>query len=107
MVCAQWCPTGALHGEVTAESRRISFDPALCTNCTLCQRICPVDAVRPRPAETVADVTAPRSLLMYRELTPCKSCGLGFTPDDGSEAFCAQCRNEQELDDEWHAMLEA
>lgn len=105
MVCADNCPTGALENGSDRGARRISFDPAFCTNCTLCQQICPQDAIRPRLAQSVAEATAPRSVLMHRAIRQCEVCRHAFVPLDPASQLCPVCANEREMDEEWLEML--
>ena len=106
LACGQRCPTGALLARQDHDTQGISFEPALCTNCGLCETLCPVDAVRTRPARRVEQVQAPRSVLMMRRLQACARCRTPFLPNSSAETTCPICRNEQDLDDEWLAMLE-
>lgn len=106
MACAERCPTGALQGTATDEARSIDFDPSLCTNCTLCQRICPQNAVRPHLARNVAAACAPRSTLMHMSLRNCRQCGAPVAAGSESGQICTMCANEKEMDEEWLALLE-
>lgn len=105
MVCAENCPTGALEDGGDRGARRISFDPAFCANCTLCQQICPQDAIRPRLAQSVAEATAPRTVLMHRTTRQCETCRSDFVPLDPASRLCPVCANEREMDEEWLEML--
>lgn len=106
MVCAERCPTGALQGTTTDTAKSISFDPSLCTNCTLCQRLCPQDSVRARLARSIDEACAPRGVLMHMALRHCPRCGT--LAEAGLEAgvLCVMCANEKEMDEEWMALLE-
>jgi ferredoxin len=85
--------------------RRISFDPAFCMNCGLCQQICPQDAIRPRLMQSVAEATAPRAVLMDRAMRQCEVCRGGFFSSDPASHLCPVCANEREMDEEWLEML--
>lgn len=106
LVCAERCPTGALQASEDEHSRAITFEGALCTDCGLCEQLCPQQAVRPRPSLSVEEVGAPRMLLMHRAMRRCRHCGHGFVASTEPAQLCDICRNEQEIDDEWLAMLE-
>jgi methionyl-tRNA synthetase len=54
----------------------------------------------------VADVEAPRSVLILRRLQRCDHCGTTFLPASAKSTTCTICTNEQDLNDEWMAMLE-
>jgi len=105
MVCADNCPTGALEGSRDDGMRQISFDPAFCTNCTLCQQVCPQDAIRPHLARSAAEATAPRAVLMHRATKQCDLCLAEFVASDTESGLCPVCANEQEMDEEWLEML--
>ncbi len=104
--CGQRCPSGALQAEEQKAGQGISFEPALCTDCGLCTHVCPMEAVEPHRLTEPAQVLAPRSILVYRQTMDCGHCGHTFLPESPQQLLCAVCRNEQELDDEWLAMLE-
>lgn len=105
LACGRRCPTGALRAHEEPEGVAISFAAALCTDCRLCERICPEQAVVSRPARTAAEVSAPRTRLLFRQARRCGCCGQPFQPAEEAETTCPTCRNEQELDAEWLAML--
>ncbi len=106
MVCVERCPTGALEGATDERVRRISFDPQLCTNCTLCQRICPQDVIRARPARSLEEAGTPRADIMVMTIRACSQCGTPVPSTTIRDSFCAVCANEQEMDGEWLEMLE-
>jgi len=104
--CGERCPTGALLSWQDDQAQGISFEPALCTDCGLCEALCPVDAVETRPVRRPSEVAGPREVLMMRWLRTCDHCSTAFVPADAAATTCPICINEQELDDEWLAMLE-
>lgn len=106
MVCGQRCPTGALLAKEEDQTRSISFEQALCTDCGLCEALCPVDAVLTHRVSGHEAVEARRSVLMMRRLVVCDRCGTTFQPETADTTTCPTCANEQEMDDEWLAMLE-
>jgi ferredoxin len=106
LVCGERCPTGALQSWRDGQALGISFEPALCTDCGLCQALCPRDAVETRPARLPSEVAGPREVLRMHRLRACDSCGTAFAPADAYATTCLICLNERELDDEWLAMLE-
>ncbi|MEJ2465462.1 MAG: 4Fe-4S binding protein [Candidatus Thiodiazotropha sp.] len=103
--CAERCPTGALHASVSAQYRQLSFDPAVCTDCGLCERICPERAVLPEPLRDIKDLKAGRETLFSVSQQPCRQCGNPFLPMDTESDLCPVCNNEQELDEAWLEML--
>ena len=106
LACGQRCPTGALLAREDDQTRSISFEQALCTDCGLCETLCPVDAVLPHRLLQVEEVVVPRNVLMLRRLVTCDHCGTAFLPETAAATTCTTCANEQDLDDEWLAMLE-
>ena len=106
LACGRRCPTGALQAREDQYARGITFEPALCTDCRLCEVLCPVDAVETRPVRRPHEVAGPRTVLLMRRLQVCDHCGNTFVPADAAVTTCAVCNNERELDDEWMAMLE-
>jgi len=105
MVCADFCPTGALNGEAGPGHRRVSFDPALCTNCTLCLKVCPMDAISARALRGVAAATEGRTVLFARAERECGACGRPFAPEPEADLLCPECEDDNEMDDEWLEML--
>lgn len=105
LACGQRCPTGALCATETNRVRELSFDPVLCTDCALCERICPEQAMVPRAAESPEEIGMGRSILFRLEQRPCSRCGTPFVPDGQQTDTCLVCSNEQELDEAWLDML--
>lgn len=103
--CGERCPTGALQASETKEGRQLSFEVTLCTDCTLCERICPEKAIISRSVESPESVCAERSLLFYLQQQLCRQCGTPFIPDAHGVGICPVCSNEQDLDEEWLEML--
>ncbi|AKH20986.1 4Fe-4S dicluster domain-containing protein [Sedimenticola thiotaurini] len=105
LVCGERCPTGALCALETAERRELSFDPTLCTDCSLCERICPEQAMIPQAAGRLDELDRGRVQLFLRRQRPCSRCGTPFVPADQATDQCQVCSNEQELDEAWLDML--
>lgn len=103
--CGERCPTGALRASDSAESRRLSFDPAICTDCGLCERICPERAMNPGALRDISDLKAGRETLFLVSQQSCRQCGNPFLPTDIQSDLCPVCNNEQELDEAWLDML--
>lgn len=103
--CGERCPTGALQARVESNVRQLSFDPALCTDCCLCERVCPEQAVMVGEIGSLTALFQGRSTLLCRHLSSCRQCGTPFDPVTPEEILCPVCKNEQDLDDEWMEML--
>ncbi len=105
LACAERCPTGALTAEESPTDRAIRFESALCTDCGLCERVCPHDAVHAREVTSVAAVDAAPRLLMHWAMRQCQCCAQPYFADHASGGSCPQCRNEEQMDAEWLALL--
>ena len=103
--CGDRCPTGALQASESAQNRHLSFDPAVCTDCALCERICPEQAMIPEALKDTAALVAGRTRLLFVEQRPCRQCGGSFLPAASESDLCPVCGNEQELDEAWLDML--
>lgn len=102
--CGERCPTGALRGDATAATRILGFDPAACTDCGLCESLCPEQALLAEPLHDPAALEAGRTALRSMEQRLCRQCGSPF-PTTAQSDLCHLCRNEQELDEAWLDML--
>jgi len=104
--CAERCPTGAMSCEQSTQHRALFFDPARCTDCALCEAICPQDAVRTSSVRSINTIACGRSRLMHEELRVCVRCGRTCPAQEIiSDGICPACQNEQQLDDEWLVMM--
>ena len=103
--CGERCPTGALRASDSAAHRQLSFDPVLCTDCGLCERICPERAMLPEALRDTDDLMAGRETLFFVSQQRCRQCGPTFLPTDAERDLCPVCSNEQELDEAWLEML--
>jgi ferredoxin len=106
MVCGERCPSGALQSLERGGSKELSFENALCTDCGLCVRLCPEDAVAPAEIFDAGLLASPRSVLMRRTMQQCSNCGQMFDVAQNSDSLCVTCSNEQDLDEEWLEMLQ-
>jgi len=104
--CGERCPTGALQVVRSNDEQEINFAATLCTDCELCTKICPENAIVPNVAESVSEVLRQRHILVFHKTAKCTGCGSTFIPEQPALATCSICRNEQDLDDEWMNMLE-
>ena len=103
--CAERCPTGALSCGQSSQQRTLFFDVSRCTDCALCEAICPQDAVRTSSVRSIQTITGGRNRLMHQALGACTRCARACLPAEMDDGWCPACRNEQQLDDEWLAML--
>ncbi len=93
-VCSFWCPTKAL----SSDERGVYFTQILCTDCKLCERICPKSAITlekefiPR-----RNVMAGKVVVGKGEKKVCKRCGKEFIAPPGEE-YCLYCRKDREME---------
>ncbi len=104
LICGKRCPTGALQASETEQARVLSFDPAACTDCGLCEAICPHDALIVEPQYDPAELQG-RTTLLCRQQIPCRQCHTPFMSTTEGDDLCPVCNNEQELDEAWLDML--
>ncbi len=105
LICGERCPIGALKSGSTPSLSQLSFDPALCTDCGLCEAVCPEQALAVENMEDISTLHDGRSTLYFRQRHPCALCGAPFDPKDMEGEICPVCSNEQDLDEEWLEIL--
>lgn len=104
MSCSERCPTGALQGESKPNYRRIIYRMDRCSDCGLCEAICPEDAIRSTAIEGKDGFTDIAVTLIYQQQQACERCGDPFV-NLQHETLCPICSNEAEIENEWMAML--
>ncbi|MFM9413119.1 4Fe-4S dicluster domain-containing protein [Peptococcus simiae] len=74
--CSQVCPHGALRLDEAEGEAHLLHAPVLCSQCHLCQDLCPVDGLHWQAPLKIEDIAAPawRSLAAVRGQV-CKHCG--------------------------------
>ena len=107
MVCADRCPTGALESLAGNLAKGIAFSSLLCTNCGLCTRVCPFDAIGSGAVRDPEFIGTAPVVLKQLQQTRCTQCGGEFTPETPQDSLCITCSNEQEIEDEWLSFMEA
>lgn len=97
-VCAAVCPSGALQlGFAQGDSlRTLTFQPALCVGCKLCERSCPNRAITIGPARALDAAVSGSQVLRALPYRTCSRCGQSFVCSD-PETTCPNCRREREL----------
>ncbi|GAB4344406.1 MAG: 4Fe-4S binding protein [Gammaproteobacteria bacterium] len=104
--CGRRCPTGALEAVETAERVTISFQPDLCTDCRLCETLCPSHALQSESLIDPDRLRTPRYPLTEHAQRQCPQCGHPFIAgQESGSGLCLTCQNEQDIDDDWMAML--
>ncbi len=93
-VCSFWCPTRAL----SADGRGVYFTQILCTDCKLCERICPNSAITLEKSFIPRrNAMAGKVLIGKGEKKVCKGCGKEFVGPPGEE-YCLYCRKERDME---------
>ncbi|NPB05581.1 MAG: 4Fe-4S dicluster domain-containing protein [Aquificae bacterium] len=95
-VCAFWCPTRALSADAEGV---LYFTQVLCTDCGLCEKVCPNSALRleKKFVPRYNSMGARRAVARGRAAV-CPSCGRRFTAPEGEE-LCLYCRKERKVED--------
>ena len=93
--CANLCPTGALALRTTeSEQKQLLFQPALCTQCQLCQDICLHKKMYWQDALTVEQLMDDTPIpLAYADSKTCSQCQHPYWlyPADNENAICPFC----------------
>ncbi|GMQ88920.1 MAG: 4Fe-4S binding protein [Gammaproteobacteria bacterium] len=105
LTCTQRCPTGALVAEETESSIVIWFGLHLCTDCGLCERLCPESAISAVSVMHPEELRAPPLRVMHRSLRQCIVCSRSFDPGQDSAELCTICQNEQDVANDWKAIF--
>ncbi len=93
-MCSFWCPTRAL----SSDERAVYFTQILCTDCGLCERLCPNSAVwLEKSFIPRRNVMAGKEIVGKGEKKVCKGCGKEFVAPPGEE-YCLYCRKEREME---------
>jgi len=93
-VCSFWCPTRAL----SSDERGVYFTQILCTDCGLCEKICPNSAINLEKSFIPRrNVMAGRVVVGKGQKKRCKNCGKEFIGSPGEE-LCLYCRKEREME---------
>jgi Fe-S-cluster-containing hydrogenase component 2 len=93
-VCSFWCPTRAL----SSDERGIYFTQILCTDCGLCEKICPNSAITLEKSFIPRrNVMAGKTLIGKGEKKTCKRCGKEFIGSP-EEEYCLYCRKDLEME---------
>ncbi len=92
-MCSFWCPTRAL----TSDESGIYFTQILCTDCGLCEKICPTSAITLQKTFVPRrNVMAGKVVIGKGEKKICKGCGKEFVAAPGQE-YCLYCRKDKEI----------
>lgn len=98
-VCARSCPTTALRNIEDEALAGLSFNPALCIGCGLCEKQCPEQAIRIERASTHALMAKPHLLVAHRRQR-CLDCGTQFVPGRDAhkeDDVCPACAKSRDL----------
>jgi len=93
-VCSFWCPTKAL----SADEKGVYFTQILCTDCGLCEKICPNSAIHLEKKFVPRwNIMAGKTVIGKGEKKTCKGCGKEFIGPP-EEEYCLYCRKEREME---------
>ncbi len=93
-VCSFWCPTKALSADQSA----VYFTQILCTDCGLCEEICPGSAITLEKRFVPRyNVMGAKRVVGKGERKTCKGCGKEFVGPP-EEEYCLYCRKEREME---------
>jgi len=105
LTCVQHCPTGALVAEETESTISICFRLRQCTDCGLCERLCPESAISCASVASPEQLYAAPQRVMHRSQRQCAGCARSFVPGPDSAELCMTCQNEYDVANDWKAML--
>ena len=93
-VCSFWCPTKAL----SSDEKAVYFTQILCTDCGLCEKICPNGAITLEKKFVPRwNIMGAKTVVGKGEKKTCKGCGKEFVGPPGEE-YCLYCRKEREME---------
>ena len=95
-MCAQICPTGALHSTSTGDIV-IDLDPRLCVACAQCVRVCPEierGAISMSTGFDLADWARGRREMRRDSVPQCEGCGKPVAPSAMLERITAMLGSE-------------
>ena len=101
LVCAERCPTGALTVNEQPLSISLLFQLRYCTDCGLCQRLCPEKAISSTRIDNAAAIDEPARAVMQSGRCICSSCGKNFVSRSGIDTICKPCARENVIRSEW------
>lgn len=102
--CGERCPTGALISVEEKGVAALGYQQDLCSDCGLCEKICPTSAIRVGGHPSIKQLTANRQAVVRRQQNQCTNCGHPFIAATG-ESLCQTCAKEQALDEDWMSIL--
>jgi len=93
-VCSFWCLTKALSSNESG----LYFTQILCTDCGLCEKICPNSAIHLEKRFVPRwNIMGGKVLIGKGEKKTCKGCGKEFVGPPNEE-YCLYCRKEKEME---------
>ncbi len=93
ILCAKFCPTGALKFLSDGKSFALTFNSSLCLgqDCNLCLLACPEQAISTPPA-TISPHLLTKKPLAAGELRPCQQCKQPLAQGPDLPKTCFACR---------------
>lgn len=91
-VCATLCPAGAITGQWTDGHYRLSYKPALCTNCKVCVEVCMPKAIKIKDRVSPGLLFGMEEAILFKaEKKNCVVCGNNFVR--GESEICPLCEH--------------
>jgi Na+-translocating ferredoxin:NAD+ oxidoreductase RNF subunit RnfB len=104
-VCASFCPTGALRGEVAERRFHLEWTAAHCSGCRLCEEICPEKAIRLSPGLPVRKIREEtRTVMLFFYQHHCPDCQQEYR-SRSSDTRCPYCQKQKELLEDYSRIL--
>lgn len=91
-VCAALCPAGAITGQWTEGHYRLSYKPALCTNCKACVEVCMPKAIKIKDSVSLNLLLGMEEVILFKaEKKSCVVCRNNFVR--GESEICPLCEH--------------
>jgi ferredoxin len=91
-ICAELCPTGALHLSDGNQGKELRFLYGACVGCRICLHACPEGAINMGDTIDWSQLASPWRTLTGRQYRFCTDCGRQFSVKNGSDTLtCATC----------------
>ncbi len=91
-VCATLCPAGAIMEQWTEGHYRLSYKPALCTNCKVCVEVCMPKAIKIKDRVSLGLLLGMEEAILFKaEKKNCVVCGNNFV--SGESEICPLCEH--------------
>ncbi len=97
LACLNGCRTGALAAD--AQNFALTFEPALCVACRVCEKICPEKALKLKEGLFLEEGFFTRKILARDEPVLCRRCGKVFGTRKSLQKVLETLRNKEVFDE--------